>query len=156
MSVGEDLLNVLPNFSTHIRARTVEWVIRWRTSIGVKTQNDSRKMGIVWLGPTELIVRHGCSGASGNWSTGEILQLTAPAYISYKDIELAIFPKRKHTAIVIAARRLTFITLTWRHRASVILEGAEFDQITIEAESTSTPEETIHAIAKQWDFQIDP
>src|SRR5215207_2386374 len=106
-------------------------------------------MSIVWLGAAKLIIRNCRTGASGCWATGQILELTASSDIPDKDIEFAIRPEGEDTAIVIAARRLSLITLIGRLGRSIILEGAQFDQVEIKGKHVAVPNEAINAIAQQ-------
>src|SRR5688572_25014456 len=105
-------------------------------------------MSIVWLRATELIIWNCLSRASGCWATGQILYVTASSHIPDEDIEFAIRPKGKDTAIVVAARRLSFVTLIRRFGCSIILERAQFDQVEIKCQALTIPEEAVDTIAQ--------
>jgi hypothetical protein len=74
--------------------------------------------------------------------------LAAPSHISDEDVELVIGTEGDYSTVMVTARRLGLITLTWRHRSTVILEGTQLDQIMIKGEVISIPNEAIHAIAQ--------
>jgi hypothetical protein len=79
--------------------------------------------------------------------------LTPTSIIADEDVKLAIQSEGDDTAIVIAARRLGFITLSGGHRSTVILKGTQFNQIIYKREVCSIPDEFVHAIAEQRYFQ---
>src|SRR5687767_11556024 len=106
-------------------------------------------MRIVRFGSTKLIIRNCLSGAGGCWATGKILQLTTPSHIPNEDIEFAIRPEGKDTAIMIATRGLSLVTLARRFRCSIILERAQLDQIEIKGQALTIPDETVDTIAQQ-------
>src|SRR5687768_5492615 len=148
MPIGEDFLNVRAYLTTHLRTGCEEGIIGWRTSVSVETQNYTCEMCVVRLGTAELIVGNCRSKTSFCWPRRQVLQLTASSHIPYEDIEFAITPEGKDTAVVITTRGLSFITLTRRYRRSIMLERAQFDQIESKSQSLAIPNEAINAIAQ--------
>ena len=62
-------------------------------------------MGVVRLRPTELVVGHG-RGARQHWvlwTTGQVLELAAPAQVADEDEELPVSAEGEHATVVVAA-----------------------------------------------------
>jgi hypothetical protein len=106
-------------------------------------------MRIIRLRAAKLVVWNCRPGTGGNRTTGQILQLTASSHISDEDVELAVETERDHTPIVVAARWLRLITLARRLGRSIVLVGAQFDQVDVKRKRYAIPNKTIHAVAKQ-------
>src|ERR1043165_6480987 len=88
-------------------------------------------MFIVRRWSTELIV--------GRWTTTrEVLQEIATTVVTDDDVELTVWTKPQHAAVVITTRRL----------AGVLLQRSQLDQVAIERERRAVPHVTIDTIAE--------
>jgi hypothetical protein len=101
------------------------------------------------LRSAELIVELARTGRA-IW---EVLQLAPPSVVAHLDVELSIRAETDHAAVVVAPRRLRFVTLSERHRRAVVLERAQHDQVVVEPERCAVPDEAIDAIAQQRHFE---
>jgi hypothetical protein len=103
---------------------------------------------IIRFRTTKLIVRLYRAGTIRSWTTRKILKLSAPSVVAEENVEFSVGTKPQHTAVVIAAGRLCFIALTGRDRRAVVLKSAQHDQVVIESERRTIPNEAIDTIAK--------
>ena len=64
---------------------------------------DAGEVGVVRLGPAEVVVgaEHGVAGLVR--AVEEVLHPAAPAHIADEDVQLAVRPELDHPAVVIAA-----------------------------------------------------
>src|SRR6185503_12818626 len=106
-------------------------------------------MSIIRLRTAKLIVRLRWSRTISGWSTRQVLKLTTPSIVAKENVELAIWSKAKHAAVVIAARRLCFVTLVGRNRRSVVLKRTQHDQVVVKRQRRSIPGKTIDAVSDQ-------
>src|SRR6266487_4215450 len=112
-----------------------EWIVGRRRSVRVQSKDDTAEVRVVGLGPAELVV--GYSGPE--WTVGEVLSLTPPAFISNDDIEFSVRPESKNAAILVAPQRL----------AGISLKGAELNKVPVKCQRRSIPHETVHAVAEE-------
>ena len=104
-------------------------------------------MCIVRRRSTKLIVWNRGAQA-GICGTGrEILKLSAPAKVSDHDVKLAVRAEPQHATIVVAPLDLSFVALSGRVSSSVLLEGAQLEQVLCERQRISVPGIAIDAIA---------
>src|SRR5205807_4428955 len=68
-----------------------------------------------------------------------VLQVTAPAVVTHQNVQLAVWPKTQHAAVVIPARLLVCVRL----------KSVQLDQIAIEGERRAVPDVAIDSIAEQ-------
>src|SRR5215204_7334219 len=106
-------------------------------------------MRVVRLRSAELIVELARTGRA-IW---EVLQLAPPSVVAHLDVELSIRAETDHAAVVVAPRRLRFVTLSERHRRAVVLERAQPDQVVVEPERCAVPHEALDAIAQPRHFE---
>ena len=80
-----------------------EGVVGGRCAVGVQAKNGAGEVGVVRLGPAEVVVgaEQGVAGLVG--AVEEVLHPAAPAHITDEDVELAVRSELDHAAVVIAA-----------------------------------------------------
>ena len=97
MPIGEDLLDIFTDLTTHLGAGREERVIFRSCAIRVETQDHTCQVSIIGLRSAELIIWNHFVFAGAvidiRGTTGQILQLTAPANIAHENIESAILAK---------------------------------------------------------------
>ena len=59
----------------------------------------------------------------------------APPLIAENDVQLAVRTETDDAAVVIASRRLSFVTLIRRRGSAIVLKCSQLDQIAIKCQS---------------------
>ena len=136
--VGEDLLEVRAHLSAHRRPVREERVVRGRRPVVVEAQDHAGQVRVVRLRAAELVV----GLPRPERAVLEVLHLAAPAVVAHLDVELAVLAEPDDPAVVVAARRGI---------GGVVLEDTQLDQVEIEGEGGSVPEEAVDAVAEQRD-----
>src|SRR3990172_2678318 len=96
-------------------------------------------MRVIGFGAAELVIRHCWSRAIGGRPTGKILHVAAPSRIADENVELTVGSKGDHTSIVVTSLRLP----------GILLDSTEHDQVVVQGQAGSIPDETIHPVAQQ-------
>ena len=100
-------------------------------------------MGVVRLGPAEVVVGAEQGVARLVGAVEEVLHPAAPAHITDEDVELAVRSELDHPAVVIAAagRRRRFALEGW-------LQRPQLDDVDVLRQRGAVPDETIHPVAQ--------
>ena len=114
-----DLCHLLPR---HIG----EWIIAWRSAIGIQSDNHTGEVSVVWRRTAKLVI--GLARAEG--AARQVLELTATTVVADLDVDLAVGAEEDLARVVVTPQRLARVN---RVRV-VLLEGAERDQIPVECQ----------------------
>ena len=134
-AVREDFLDVRSGLaaSAHRRRRTgcLSECCRRRSDEGSRRSSARRRV------PDR---RTGHRAHRGRRPVHEILQLAAAAVVAKLDVQLAVRTEPDDAAVVIAARLAV---------RQIVLKRAKLDQVSIERQRRSVPDETVDAVSKQ-------
>jgi hypothetical protein len=132
-------LQVCAGFSAPRGSGKDKWIVERCAAVVVQAQDYPGEMGIIRLRPAKLVIQ---LVARRPRSIGEILHLPPPAIVPHVDIKLPIRPEAENAAIMITSQRLVHVRL----------EGSQSNEIVVERERGSIPDEAIDAITQQGHF----
>ena len=105
---------------------------------------DAGEVGVVRLGPAEVVVGAEQGVAGLVRAVEEVLHPAAPAHIADEDVQLAVRSELDHPAVVIAApgRRRRFALEGW-------LQRPQLDDVLVERQRGAVPHEPVHPVAQE-------
>ena len=141
-AVGEEPPNVRTGLSPAGDAH--ERVVARRRAVVVQAEDGTAQMRVVRRRPAELVV-----GRRGRRPLRQVLHLTTAPEVADRDVQLAVGPEGKDAAVVVGACRLGGVALARRVRSSVVLEGAELQQVVVVDERGPDQLEAVDAVPAQ-------
>ena len=120
-----------------------EGVVGGRCAVGVQAKNGAGEVGVVRLGPAEVVVGAKQGVARLVRAVEEVLHPAAPAHITDEDVQLAVRPELDYPAVVIAAagRRRRFAVEGW-------LQRPQPDDVDVLRQRRAVPDEPVHPVAQ--------
>jgi hypothetical protein len=122
---------------------TEEGVVVRRCAVIIQAKNGTGEVGVIRLGPTEVVVgaEEGIAGLVR--AVEKVLQPAASAHVTDEDVQLPVWSELDHSAVVIAATgcRRGFALEGW-------LKRPQPDDVLVRRQRRSVPDEPIHPVAQ--------